>query len=62
MTLQLDPLLQKIENTDRSYPSEIALRTVERKAKIMKDNPLLKHLSSCYTLSTEQLNSLMEIF
>jgi hypothetical protein len=47
MTLQLYPLSQKIENTDRSYPSEIALRTVERKVEIMKDNPLLKHLSSC---------------
>jgi hypothetical protein len=47
MTLQLDPLSQKIENTDRSYPGEIALHTVERKVEIMKDNPLLKHLSLC---------------
>jgi hypothetical protein len=47
MTLQLDPLSQKIENTDISYPGEIALRTIERKVEIMKENPLLKHLSSC---------------
>jgi hypothetical protein len=47
MTLQLDPLSQNIENTDISYPSEIGLRTIERKVEMMKENPLLKHLSLC---------------
>jgi hypothetical protein len=62
MTLQLDPLSQKIENTDRSYPGEIAMCTIKMKAEITKENPLLKHLSLCYSLSTERLNDLMERF
>jgi hypothetical protein len=30
----------KIENTDRSYPGEMALRTIEMKTEIMKETPL----------------------
>jgi len=32
--------VRKIENADKSYPSEMALRTIEMKIELMKETPL----------------------